>query len=294
MSAVLCSEYLQERLVKEGVADFHRLETEYLFDLVVVNTSPLHVGSGRGGEALGSAVDLSVVIGSAVVETDGGSVVYRGPVIPGSSLKGVLRSLAESIAIGLEKAVFDVELPGAGKPLRCTGESLSELESWLSKTRCSGEALKAVDNYFEKCFASPVVRLFGAPWLGSHLTVYDAHPVDGRRPPTRVVTRVAIDRLTGSQSPRKLYTMEIVDAGVEWRMRMKLVNIDPFGDTDEARLLRTLLSMLAEGVSIGRRTSAGHGLLRLLVDRSRVYVYRVDPEEGLTREEKPLEKLLKG
>ncbi|HID41807.1 MAG TPA: hypothetical protein EYP33_06610, partial [Pyrodictium sp.] len=96
-----CSEYLRERLVRERVADFHQLEAEYLFNLVAANTSPLHVGNGRGGEVLGSTVDLSVVMGSAVLETSGGSVAYRGPIIPGSSLKGVLRSLAESMAIGL-------------------------------------------------------------------------------------------------------------------------------------------------------------------------------------------------
>jgi len=282
-----CSEYLAEKLYSNGVADFNALSSEYMFELVLVNMSPINVGSGRGGDVLGASADLSVIEGSIYVD----GKLYRGPIIPGSTLKGVLRSLAESIAVGLGWVDFEVEI--GGKRYKCTGEALADIESWLSKENCGSEKNRSiVDSIFEKCLASPVVRLFGAPWLASHMFFYDAYPRSLEPPRRELITRVAIDRLTGSQSPGKLYTIEVVDAGVEWVAKIKLVNVDPFGDSREARLLRLLLKMLKDGVSVGRRTSVGHGVLRLDIDKSSVEKRTIREDGTIVREVFPLKKLL--
>jgi len=291
-----CSQYLYTLLYERGVADFGAMRSEYVLDLVFVNTSPLYIGSGRGGDVLGSSVDLSVIEGSVYVN----GVVYQGPIIPGSSLKGVLRALAESIALGLGEdwLVFEAPLPskeGGAYRCRCTGEGLSDVEKWLSREGdCSDPRVREiVDKYFDSCFASPVVRLFGSPWLASHVVVYDAYPADGERPRTDVVTRVAIDRLTGAQRPNMLYTIEAVRAGVKWLARLRVINIDLAGESREARLLRLLLRFLEQvGIHVGGRTSIGHGYLRLLVDESRARRYSLDPETGLRAEELPLRELL--
>jgi len=289
-----CSQYLYTLLYKRGVADLGALRSEYVLDLVFVNTSPLYIGLGEGSYTLGSSVDLPVIEGSVYVN----GVVYQGPIIPGSSLKGVLRALAESIALGLGEdwLVFEAPLPSKeNKAYRCTGEGLSDVERWLSREGdCSDPSVQdIVDRYFDSCFASPVVRLFGAPWLASHVVVYDAYPADGKRPRTDVVTRVAIDRLTGAQKPGMLYTIEAVRAGVKWLARLRVINIDLAGESREARLLRQLLRFLEQvGIHVGGRTSIGHGYLRLLVDESRARRYSLDPETGLRAEELPLRELL--
>jgi len=282
-----CSEYLAEKLYSNGIANFNTLSSEYMFELVLVNMTPINVGSGRGGDVLGASADLSMIESSVYID----GKLYRGPIIPGSTLKGVLRSLAESIAVSLGWADFEVEIDG--KKYRCTGEALADIESWLSKENCKSEKNRnIVDSIFEKCLASPVVRLFGAPWLASHMFFYDAYPRSLEPPRRELITRVAIDRLTGSQSPGKLYTIEVVDAGIEWVAKIKLVNIDPFGGSREARLLRLLLKMLKEGVSVGRRVSVGHGLLKLDIEKSSVEKRTIREDGTIVREVFPLKKLL--
>jgi len=272
---IKCSQYLAERLrVDKRYADFDRIVVETECQLVLVNTSPLHVGAG-GERGLGEPVDLAVVIGSvAEVDERGNIIVYRGPVIPGSSLKGVLRSLAETIAVSSGIMRFAIDIPGKGER-RCTGERLSEIEAWLAKANCSDENRKLVDNYLDDCFASPVVGLFGAPWLASHVRLYDAYPADLAEPPRRVVTHVSIDRLTGAQSPGNLYQIEVADAGVLWKTRMRITNIDVRGGDVRARLLRDLLRALAEGIEVGGKTSIGYGLLRLIAERSTCRIARL-------------------
>jgi len=282
-----CSEYLAEKLYSNGIADFNALSSEYMFELVIVNMTPINVGSGRGGDVLGASTDLSVIEDSVYID----GKLYRGPIIPGSTLKGVLRSLAESIAVSLGWADFEVEIDG--KKYRCTGEALADIESWLSDASCESKKNRnLVDSIFEKCLASPVVRLFGAPWLASHMFFYNAYPRSLEPPRRELITRVAIDRLTGSQSPNKLYTIEVVCAGVEWVAKIKLVNLDPFGGSREARLLRLLLKMLKEGVSVGRRVSVGHGLLKLDIEKSSVEKRTIREDGTIVREVFPLKKLL--
>jgi CRISPR-associated RAMP protein (TIGR02581 family) len=297
-----CSEYLKSKLVEEKVADFAEFKVEYILNLNIVNTTPLYVGSGRGGDVLGATTDLSVIRGKvAIVGEDGSVRIYEGPIIPGSSLKGIMRSNVESLAASLGYLSVTVTPPKGGEQseqtiMRCTGEDLSSIESWLSKSDCdkNDDAREFVDRIFESCLASPVVRLFGAPWLASHVYVYDGYPVSLEPPPTRTVTRVAIDRLTGSQKPGQLYTMELVEAGVTWNVKIVVKNIDLTSDSREAVLFRELLKLMAlEGLAVGGRTSIGHGLLKLLPEKSRVT--KVFMAEGeLRRETISLNTLIKG
>ncbi len=287
-----CSERLERILQERGYANFHEVREEYVCTLYLVNLSPLHVGS-KGENRLGSPVDLSVVISTAAeVAGDGELRVYEGPVIPGSSLKGVFRSILESIAVAQGLMEFELAAPD-GTRLRCTGEALAEVESWLSRAHCSDENIIFVENNLKKCFASPVVMLFGAPWIASHVKVFDAYPADMALPPRRIVTHVSIDRLTGSQSPRRLYKVEVVEAGVVWKITIRVQNIDLLGGSWPARLFRELLRVLDEGIGVGGKTSIGHGRLKLLRQRSSCTRIYFDREAGsFKREEIPLEKLL--
>jgi len=286
----LCRQVLEDRLIREGVADFNKYEREYVLDLVLVNTSPLHIGAG-GTEFLGSPVDLSVLRGTIYIPGRG---LYEGPVIPGSSLKGVLRSIAEGLAAKLGwLRIEPVTLNDSS--ITCTGENLADIENKLLSKDCNEERERELSRLFNDCLASPVVGLFGAPWIGSHVEIYDAYPANLEPPRISVVTRVSIDRVTGSQKPGQLYSMEIVEAGTKWKTRMRILNIDVEGDSREAKLLRMVLRALEQGISIGRRTSIGQGSLRLVVGESSLTKVEIDPERAeFVRTVIPLDQLLKG
>lgn len=198
----------------------------------LVNESPLRIGVGRE-PPLGAPVDI------AVYRVDG------KPCIPGSSLKGVLRSLAESLA--------------ASKGIRVHSPwDFEEMEREAeSGTFC------------------PICGIFGSTELASHVRIYDANPKDGLAR-TFVRTGVSIDREFGAARPGLLFTEELVVPNVTWLFRMDVLNIKflpkPDGEDPRATLLRSLLDYLLEmGVSVGARKSVGCGLLRLRQAKWTVY-----------------------
>jgi CRISPR-associated protein Csm3 len=214
--------------------DFDRLEVLTRITGSLVNETPLRVGVGRE-PPLGSAVDLAPL---RIRFADGRTKPY----IPGSSLKGVLRSLAESIA-------------------RTQGPSVHD--PWDFKTAESEAESK---NYCVIC------GTFGSTKLASHVHVYDAYP-EGEAP-TFVKTGVGINRDFRGVQPGILYTEEQVAPGVRWSFKMDVINIRvlPEPVDDRGRLLRRVVDMLVKGmVQVGARRTLGYGLLRLEGGRYEVY-----------------------
>jgi len=266
-----CSAALQQVLIEAGFADFDVLSREYVVEAELVNDSLLSIGSGV--EEPFSTIDNPVVR----VRFADGSIV---PVIPGSTLKGVLRSIAERIVASrgllcvspprdlLEKCRGRVDV---GR-LRCTGEGLAEVEKLLKN--CCRELIEFLESgdreFVDKCLLSPVVGLFGAPWLASHLVFYDALPVNWEEATVEVIRRVAIDRFTLSQKPGLLYSLEAIRPGVTWRFRLRIVNVDieDGGGDERVKLFWDVMRVLKEGIAVGRRTSVGHGVLKLKTIRS--------------------------
>jgi CRISPR-associated RAMP protein (TIGR02581 family) len=217
-----------------GYDDLDRLEVLTVVRGRLVNETPLRVGTGREAP-LGSPVDLAVL---RVRFADGRS----SPVIPGSSLKGVLRSLAEAIA---RAGGYDVHDP------------------WDFR-RAEEEAKEG-----KFCI---ICGIFGSTELASHVRVYDAYPIDGGLTFTK--TGVGINREFRGVQPGILYTEELVVPRVRWSFRMDIINIRVFpepGD-ERGRLLRQVIELLSKGfVQVGVRKTVGCGLLRLEEARYEVY-----------------------
>lgn len=142
------------------------------------------------------------------------------PVLPGSSVKGVLRSQAERIARTL--ATVSASREGAGSRTdrfasRCpacdplAGEPASGLASCdvLLKTRLASDA-EADDAHL--CLAC---RLFGSVRRGSRLRVEDAH-LRGE-PKHKLQDFLAIDRFTGGGADRLKF-----DASVLWQPTFRI------------------------------------------------------------------------
>jgi CRISPR-associated RAMP protein (TIGR02581 family) len=221
----------------QSFADFDKLEVLTRVTGSLVNLTPLRVGVGRE-PPLGSAVDIAPL---RVRFADGGEKPY----IPGSSLKGVLRSLAEALLRAQGKYVHD---------------------PW------NFEAAEEEAKSGSYCL---ICGIFGSTRLASHVRVYDAYP-DGEAP-TFVKTGVGINRDFRGVQPGILYTEEQVAPLVRWEFVMDIVNIRVFpepGD-ERGRLLRQLLQMLASGmVQVGARRTVGYGLVKLEQGRYEVYEVR--------------------
>ncbi len=218
---------------------------------VVVNDTPLRVGrgGGRGDEPLGS-VDNPVL-----TMRFGGRMV---PVIPGSTWKGALRSEAE-------RYVRAVERPQWGQFWRAC--DIFEVTNDEEKRKREEE---------DPCV---VCSLFGNTGLAAHLRFFDSYPLGTYSMET--VTRVAIERLLGGQSPGKLFKVQLVSPGTRWKFRMVAINLDLEGEGPSQELARYVVSRLVDGIQVGGGKSVGNGLVRLIWEELRVR--RVSVEGGELR-----------
>ncbi|MEM0011417.1 MAG: RAMP superfamily CRISPR-associated protein [Candidatus Bathyarchaeia archaeon] len=212
--------------------DFNVITTLTKINGTLVNETPLRVGMGREVSP-GSPIDMAV---------------YRlngRPCLPGSSLKGALRSLAEALAKSKGVNVHD---------------------PWDDKIA------KREDENRDFC---PICGIFGNTRLASHIKVYDSMPKSTEKIRVFYKYGIAIDRDFGSVKLGP-FLEEFVEPGVEWSFSMDILNIEAFPEpkTDDLRgfLIRNLLDVMRIfGIQVGARKSVGAGLIRLKEAKLRVY-----------------------
>ncbi|MBX7223828.1 MAG: hypothetical protein K1Y36_28190 [Blastocatellia bacterium] len=115
-----------------------------------------------------------------------GETVY----IPGSSLKGVIRSHCEKILRTVEKRVAD-------QP--------------SSQDRSVKQESSGHETYSGMCYAA---KTFGSTTLASRVRFTDAYPIKESKVIVEKRQGVAIDRILGSATGRALFDLECVSAGV--------------------------------------------------------------------------------
>ncbi len=181
-------------------------------------------------------------------------------VLPGSSLRGVLRSQAERIA----RTIATLADPGDGShfkkscpacnPLTAkTDDDVASCNSFIKtlemKERQKLERTGAEDRLCLAC------RLFGSTWNGSRFRVEDAFLKPGTSAKLKVMDFLAIDRFTGGGRDGAKF-----DAVVLWepefRVRMFLENPEPW----ELGWLALALRDLDEGLAtVGFGAAKGFG-----------------------------------
>ncbi|MCA2969748.1 MAG: type III-A CRISPR-associated RAMP protein Csm3 [Acidobacteriaceae bacterium] len=212
-----------------------RLRGKLILEAVLHCETGLHIGAGKGSLEIGGA-DNPVV-----------KDAFGRPIVPGSSLRGRLRSLLEH-AHGLttpDELVYlsrrrgqEVRIHQSDRPddALCLlfGRSPNRME------RVRGDALD------------------GRAATPARLTIYDAPlDLDSITPPmreflddelTEVKSENAIDRITAQANPR---TLERVPAGARFRVRFVL---DQLADGDAA-----LAGLLAQGLRLLEDDALGGG-----------------------------------
>ncbi len=221
-------------------------------ELTFESEEPLQIGAGR---EIGGPFDnptLKVRFGNREV-----------PVIPGSSLKGVLRSTMEALEIARGRLLHFIKI--SNREISCTGESLSEVFAAV-KEHGLEKILTYEPNFVEKCLLSPIMILFGAPWMGARMKIGNLLPESYS---TKVFRRTSIDRLTGSVSPSRLFSIEIIEP-TTFKGRIVLNNV-PIGNNPAYELFVESLVKLFEGIDVGKYKSVGLGRIRAVEAKGKYF-----------------------
>lgn len=191
--------------------------------------SPLHVGTG-----FSLARDEGEGADTAEIACDASG----RPVIPGTTLKGILR---RTVAWG--------ETADGGN-----GDAL---------------ALDLFGRIRDQAGGAPGLLV---PYCAS---LIDPGPTGGRidtgaggrarnRPGTYVAARTAVDRASGTAADHSLFEQAVVARGARFKLRLAVFQpIDDFASTAGLALARLLRTLQAHGLSVGRSRGDGWGRLRL-------------------------------
>src|SRR6266481_5222384 len=217
----------------------------------------LHIGAGKGSLEIGGA-DNPVV-----------KDAFGLPYIPGSSLRGKIRSLLEN-ALGLTSPAELVYLSKRkGQEVRIHQSDRPDDEICLLFGRNPGRMDRVAGEALDTSQATPArLAVFDAPLNADSITAQMRENLDDEL--TEVKSENAIDRITGQANPR---TLERVPAGARFRVRFIM---DVLCDEDAPLFTQLVQGLrLLEDDALGGGGSRGSGRVRLsnlkLIWRNREY-----------------------
>jgi CRISPR-associated protein Csm3 len=204
----------------------------------------LHIGAGKGSLEIGGA-DNPVV-----------KDAFGVPYIPGSSLRGRLRSLLEQ-ASGLAVPSELVYLSKRkGQEVRIHQSDRPDDEICILFGRNASRMEKVTGEAAESASATPArLAVYDAPLVLESITQQMRENLDDEL--TEVKSENAVDRITSQANPR---TLERVPAGARFSMRFVL---DVLCDEDKPLLARVAESLrLLEDDALGGGGSRGSGRVK--------------------------------
>jgi CRISPR-associated protein Csm3 len=217
----------------------------------------LHIGAGKGSLEIGGA-DNPVV-----------KDAFGLPYIPGSSLRGRIRSLLEN-ALGLTSPAELVYLSKRrGQEVRIHQSDRPDDEICLLFGRNPGRMDRVAGEALDTRAATPArLAIYDAPLDAASITPQMRENLDDEI--TEVKSENAIDRITSQANPR---TLERVPAGARFHVRMVL---DVLCDEDKALAARLIEGLrLLEDDALGGGGSRGSGRVRFanlkLIWRNRTF-----------------------
>lgn len=215
----------------------------------------LHIGAGDTGDPLGT--DLTVVRNAA-----------GDPFIPGSSLKGVIRSAAEALFRSGEprpELAKGVQLRSCN-PLSdpcVTHDQLKKererLDALVQQKKLDEKEVESRLAHFAWENSCSICLLFGSLSLAGRIRFPDL-PLAGAVAPLEIRNGVAIDRDKELAVSGALYDFEAVPPGTDFALTVIVDNPIPA----EIGLLLYLFDELNEGhLTLGGKSSRGLGLVRV-------------------------------
>ena len=210
--------------------------------------------------------------------------VYRGDrtepevYLPGSSLKGTIRSHAERIArtIKANAACDPFEKDGSNNRVRSCSEALKIKKGEIKARKKSEDRQKQQKDDDEDVELSaslvykhscPICRLFGNMWILGRFATEDAYAVEGKTPKIQIRDGVGIDRFTGGAARTAKFDLEAITDG-EFKTTLHLQNFELW----QLGLIGFVLQDMRDGlVRMGSGKSRGLG--KITVDIGKITLH---------------------
>ncbi len=227
---------------------FHEFINKYTITASIRTTTAIHIGSAKQ-EFVPSVVDNAVI-----------KDVNGMPFIPGSSLKGVLRSYLEKLLKAMGKEVCMIpDLCSRQFDDKSKREKIwNEIKK--DNTVDDSNKQKEVSKYMYERIC-PICRIFGSNINSAKLMVRDAKVKEeefvGKY---EIRAGVTIDRDKNIAAKGNLYEVEVVPADTIFEFKAAAENMSD----EELQYLFILLRSMEEGnINIGGMTSRGLGEFKL-------------------------------
>lgn len=225
---------------------FLTLGNRYIIDASLVpNHSAIHVGSG----AVSEKTDMPFITDST------------GCFIPGSSIRGVMRSTLERMLQAIGGGRGCVLFADDSHPTCFTATGNGRLKAFEARLAALPPAERD-ERLNRKVFSDglcDICKLFGSPLLASKLRVSDARPAGNVKRLIR--DGVGIDRDTESAREKIKFDFETVEAS-QWNFQMQIENAS---ETDFA-LLAILIAEMEHGIDVGGNKARGLGRCTLTLN----------------------------
>ena len=241
-----------------------RIVNSARIDLEIIPIDPLLI---KSGQATVGGVDMSFVR----TYHHGGD---EEPFIPGSSLKGMIRSYAEKICRSLRDDPVPVCLPYLNPKDKADRGEEGQFSCGLRFEKFKKDNKQPIvpspDVYRLSC---PACRLFGSHGFIGRFATSDAYLTDGFRSQGRPVFEirdgVAIDRLTGGTAGGAKYDLEVLTRG-EFCTTLDVRNFERW----QMGLIALVLRDMEEGlVRIGFGKSRGLGRFKMRITAFQITYY---------------------
>ena len=236
------------------------LKSRLYLELIFTNEGPLHIGGERlEGEPLLPL--FQITMNNRFV-----------PVIPKTSLKGVLKRQAELITKSLDR---------------------KDLVEVLNSHENDHEGEKG-EEYAKKC---PICNLFGSIYFRSRIRLSDAIPIST----FSIFTKpgIKIDRKTRTVEKRHVFFILSLNPGAQFKMKLIYDNPLHLYERDQElyklplRILIQLLKIWKDyGIFIGGQKSRGYGLTKLDAERSRGQLFNYEEMKKKGKKEEIVRSLI--
>jgi CRISPR-associated RAMP protein (TIGR02581 family) len=230
------------------IYDFDIFACEYIFDFKLFNSMPLSIGSGKKPFGI---IDNPIVRMKRIRN----GISKEEPYIPGSSLKGVLRTEAERFV----RTIYGDTPDNVCDIFKAANEKDSE------KQREREEEKENKD--YKPCL---ICSIFGGQTIASRIKVGNAFLTNYDDKSVSTITKVSINRLTGAAASGKLYDVEYLSPAQEFSWSLRFENIELLGnpsDEHEKKILEIISYLLkiitTKGIEVGGRRSIGYGRLEV-------------------------------
>jgi len=230
-----------------------KFKNRYIVKGTIVAETPVHIGAGS------ESMDPVETDNAVIKDKDG------KPYIPGSSLKGALRSWLETFLRGGGNKILGGKTPCLCVNSPCINDTEVKEIKKKFKNKEDSERLVADEIYKRLCI---ICKVFGSHCFTSKITINDCKLI-GERAYIEKRDGVAIDRDTGTSSKNKKYDFEQVSAGTKFDFYMTADNLD----SENEKILEVIIKILESGdFTVGGKTSVGLGRIRLYGTK----IYRID------------------